>query len=890
MKPRYIKYWALSLMMASAWSCTDWTEDAAEVISKDSAVKEIVFKLPELKQADTRTQFTVDEVNKTLKTAWAEGDVAGVFPTTGFNQVEFPISDSWGESEARFDGGEWALRANKSYAAYFPFNKANFERDASSIILSYEGQEQLENGSVSHLSGYDYLATGAAQSDPLGSINFQLQRLSGIVRFAFTLPENERSSFIKLLLKANEEVFDVEKTLNITGENPELSTAKSAKRISMNLANISTDENHQIIVFMTLPPMFIEGQVNIMLMKADGSILSATSDGFNVEAAHVQGYTFSDFETIENSNIEFEDESVKAICVENWDTNGDGELGTAEASLVTSLDGKFTDRGNLKSFNELQYFTGLTTIEGMAFEGSGIQEITIPKNIETIGGRAFGYNNLTKVESVNPRFKVYDNCMVIDMVENKLVFNFNDQAIKDVTIPDFVTTIGGGAFAYQFEGVKTVTIPNSVTTIEGGAFEDCRGLESITIPNSVTTIGGYAFSATCYSLKYVYIPPSVTSIGELAFSGVNAETFIIDNSRYSLVDNELLVEDGYKAISCLGSNNILTIPTSITEMGDSFYWYCPNIMIMESATPPSFDGNFCHPENFVIYVSPENVETYKKAEGWSNYAEYIRQLPEWEGNISFADSDVKSFCLTYWDVNKDGELNYLEAGMPTGNFPGPEMSTIGHPYTFNEFQYFTGFEMVGGFYWCGNMTEVSIPSTITSIDGYSGFGYCNGLEKITSYSKHYSVVDECLLVDNRNNQVVFYFNSANHPTVTIPSDITSIGEWAFGHHDGVKNVVIPNSVVRIENHAFCWNNSVETISLPETIDYIGPSAFVGCPSLTSLTINATTPPKIGKSYDSNEKIFDGDDELTIFVPSGSIEVYKNAEGWIDFADKIKAIP
>ena len=201
MKTRYIKYLALPLMLASAWSCTDMTEDAVNEATVGSTVKEIVLQLPELKTADTRTEFTVDEVNKTLKTAWAEGDVAGIFPTTGYNQVEFPISDAWGESVARFDGGDWALRAKKSYAAYFPFNKANFERDASSIILSYEGQVQSENGSVSHLSDYDYLATGASQSDPYGSIYFQMQRLSGIARFAFTLPENEDGSFTKLFLK-----------------------------------------------------------------------------------------------------------------------------------------------------------------------------------------------------------------------------------------------------------------------------------------------------------------------------------------------------------------------------------------------------------------------------------------------------------------------------------------------------------------------------------------------------------------------------------------------------------------------------------------------------------------------------------------------------------------
>ena len=92
-----------------------------------------------------------------------------------------------------------------------------------------------------------------------------------------------------------------------------------------------------------------------------------------------------------------------------------------------------------------------------------------------------------------------------------------------MTIPNSVTTIGGGAFS-GCSGLTSVTIPNSVTTI-GGAFYDCSGLTSITIPYSVTTIGGGAFSG-CSGLTSVTIPNSVTSIGEVAFDGCRGLTRI----------------------------------------------------------------------------------------------------------------------------------------------------------------------------------------------------------------------------------------------------------------------------------------------------------------------------------------------------------------------------
>ena len=88
--------------------------------------------------------------------------------------------------------------------------------------------------------------------------------------------------------------------------------------------------------------------------------------------------------------IDFADDAVKALCVENWDINGDGELSEVEASYVTDLGTVFKENTEITSFNELQYFTGLTEIGNNAFEGcTALLSVKFPSTLTRIGDSSF---------------------------------------------------------------------------------------------------------------------------------------------------------------------------------------------------------------------------------------------------------------------------------------------------------------------------------------------------------------------------------------------------------------------------------------------------------------------------------------------------------------------
>ena len=151
------------------------------------------------------------------------------------------------------------------------------------------------------------------------------------------------------------------------------------------------------------------------------------------------------------------------------------------------------------------------------------------------------------------------------------------------------------------------------------------------------------------------------------------------------------------------------------------------------------------------------------------------------------------------------------------------------------------------------------------------------------------------------------FFSSHITSVTISNTVTSIGYCGFGHCDYLTGVTLPNSIIEIDDCAFQYCKMFTSVVMSNNLTSIGAEAFYGCPNLTSITLpssitslgdrafnhclvlgtvtcKATTPPTIG------DAVFGDNKKLTaIYVPSGSVDAYKAADGWKDYASIIKPI-
>ena len=516
-------------------------------------------------------------------------------------------------------------------------------------------------------------------------------------------------------------------------------------------------------------------------------------------------------------NITFADEEVKAICVQNWDTDGDGELSKAEAAAVKDLGEVFKSNDRIKSFDELQYFTGLTIIGSSAFRycfdltsitiPSSVQSISsyafgncyaltsisIPSSVQSIGTYAFGYCAMTsisipssvqsidkyafgdchnlsniKVDSGNKYYDSRDACNAIIETSNNTLIS----GCKNTTIPNSVKSIGSYAF-YGCAGLTSINIPSSVTSIGSYAFISCSGLTSITIPSSVISIGSDAFYG-CEGLTSITIPSSVTSISYCAFYNCSSLTSINIPSSVTSIDNG--------AFSYCSSLTSITIPSSVTSIGSGAFDYCYSLtnVKVERATPVTVSSStFSNRANATLYVPKGSKAAYQAADYWKEFKEIVEY--EVGENITFADAEVKAICVQNWDTNGDGELSKAEAAAVKDL--GEVFKSNDRIKSFDELQFFTGLTIIGSsaFYGSSRLTSITIPSSVTSIGTYA-FSSCYGLTSITIPSSVTSIGEEA-------------FYGCSLTSITIPSSVTSIDKGAFSSCSDLTSITIPSSEI-----------------------------------------------------------------------------------------------
>ena len=178
-----------------------------------------------------------------------------------------------------------------------------------------------------------------------------------------------------------------------------------------------------------------------------------------------------------------------------------------------------------------------------------------------------------------------------------------------------------------------------------------------------------------------------------------------------------------------------------------------------------------------------------------------------------------------------------------------------------------------------NIHNFYIPSSVTSITSlFCTHGRTQKIVVDPNNTKYDSRGNCNAVIETASNTLVCGCNNT-----FIPDSVTTIRSYAFAFGINKPTIIIPNSVRRIEGYVFYHIIELTTIVIPNSVTFIGLYTFNGCTGLTSVTCLATTPPELGSN------VFGDTNNCPIYVPAVSVDAYKSASGWSNYASRIQPI-
>ena len=181
--------------------------------------------------------------------------------------------------------------------------------------------------------------------------------------------------------------------------------------------------------------------------------------------------------------------------------------------------------------------------------------------------------------------------------------------------------------------------------------------------------------------------------------------------------------------------------------------------------------------------------------------------------------------------------------------------------------------------------DVVIPEIITNTSGKvisvkavkrSVFGDCTDVTSVTLPSSVTSIGD-------------YAFDSCEKLEYVVMQGVQTIGHWAFRNCYVLENLTFGQELTTIGNYCFDKNLKMTRVVLPASTTLIGGYAFEGNPQITEVYSYCANPPEIKKGYLDGEEIYTIFDDTdysgrTLYVPVGSMNAYKSQLGWNYFPE------
>ena len=342
-------------------------------------------------------------------------------------------------------------------------------------------------------------------------------------------------------------------------------------------------------------------------------------------------------------------------------------------SLKKLTDNAFNGASALKTVN---FAEGLEVIENNAFYGSGLETVTLPSTVKSLGIGAF--SNSTK--------------------------------LKTITLPEGLTSLGDQAF-YKCTALEQAKFPSTLESIGNATFYECKALNGITFPTAIKSINDNAFYG-CTSLTSIMWPEALTSINNNMFYGCSALADIKLHDGITFIGKSAFRDNAFTTIK---------LPSKLTEISDGLFYGCENMTSLEIPESVTTIGTNAFRNTGLIEL---NISANVTSLGSSMITGCIdlQRVNIAENNPNYADIDGVVF-------NKEKTLLRAYPGGKGGEYVMPESTTDVFQYAFNQVTSITGIKFsknlktigLSAFYGCSKLESLEFYDALEKIDDTAFF-------------------------------------------------------------------------------------------------------------------------------------------------------------------------
>ena len=506
-------------------------------------------------------------------------------------------------------------------------------------------------------------------------------------------------------------------------------------------------------------------------------------------------------------------------------------LGFVTSSSATPSIGSYAFEG-CTSLNDsvLDTVGGVQSIGNRAFaECEAFTEAVIPDSVTSVGNNIF--YDCPNIESLT----VEESSIYADSYSYTLSDLFGASGQGNSSYDS-----SSGGYVYEFYNAYNGYVPTALTSVTFGNVES--------VPNNA--FRGMA-ELTDVSLEFFNAYSTTQSIGNYAFYGCeNLDTFTVTGGEYvdeigdyafsgcTLLPDDIF--DYFTSITSIGDRAFegceaftdVTIPDSVTSVGNNIFYDCPNI---QSLTVESYSYG----------SSTNNVTTIYSLFGATSQGDYVYDTDGNHYEFYYAYNGYVPTALTtvtlgnvYRLANSafrgmteltDVTVNFVDAYSSSSSYPYPYIGT----YAFYECENLetltlnseNGLYGVGtyAFAYCSSLTEIELPI-------HSGFEASNSTS--TSYNLPTNVFTGCtaLAEVTMGAPGSIYSGSTYYMQNLLPGTVTTVSLKYYGTlESGSYNIV--------DNLFYNCSNITEINFTGSEVNEIGSNAFYGCTLTNTTTVD-----------------------------------------------------